>query len=131
MFKLNTRILIVDEMLTMRKLVSKACQEIGFTDVIEASDGAQAWQAIQESQPPVGLVISDWGMPKGTGIDLVRRIRADSRFSKLPFLMVTAEAEQHQVLEALKSGVDQYMLRPFTTPVLSEKLEQVHQKRGG
>jgi two-component system chemotaxis response regulator CheY len=131
MFNLSTRILVVDDMMTMRKLVSKICKEVGFTDIIEAADGALAWQAIQDANPPVGLVISDWNMPNCSGIDLVKRIRADSRFSNLPFLMVTAEAEQHQVVEALKSGVDNYVVKPFTAPILTEKLETVHKKRGG
>lgn len=131
MFNLSTRVLVVDDMMTMRKLVSKICKEIGFTDLVEASDGAQAWQAIQDASPPIGLVISDWNMPNCSGIDLVKRIRADSRFSGLPFLMVTAEAEQHQVVEALKSGVDNYVVKPFTAPILTEKLETVHKKRGG
>jgi two-component system chemotaxis response regulator CheY len=131
MFNLSTRVLVVDDMMTMRKLVSKICKEIGFTDLVEAADGALAWQAIQDANPPIGLVISDWNMPNCSGIDLAKRIRADSRFNGLPFLMVTAEAEQHQVVEALKSGVDNYVVKPFTAATLTEKLETVHKKRGG
>jgi two-component system chemotaxis response regulator CheY len=131
MFSNTTKVLIVDDMMTMRKLVSKTCKEIGFQNLVEAADGIQAWEAIQNSTPPIGLVISDWNMPNCSGLDLVKRIRADSRFKNIPFIMVTAEAEQHQVLEAIKSGVDNYVVKPFGKEQLIEKLEAVHKKRGG
>lgn len=128
MFDLKTRVLVVDDMMTMRKLVAKACKEIGFTDITEASDGAQAWQLVGEANPPFGLIISDWNMPNTTGLDLLKRIRSDSRFGKTPFLLVTAEAEQHQILEAAKAGVSQYVIKPFTSESLREKIESVHKK---
>jgi two-component system chemotaxis response regulator CheY len=131
MFDLKTRILIVDDMLTMRKLVGKACKEIGFTDMIEASDGALAWEAIQNSSPPVGLIISDWNMPNCTGIDLLKRVRGDARLKALPFLLVTAEAEMHQVMEAVQAGVSEYVIKPFTKDSLAQKLESAHKKIGG
>jgi two-component system chemotaxis response regulator CheY len=131
MFDLKTKILIVDDMLTMRKLVGKACKDIGFTDIIEAADGIQGWSKIAESTPPVGLVISDWNMPNCTGLDLLKRVRSDSRFGKLPFLMVTAEAEQHQIMEAVKAGVSNYVIKPFTADSLKEKIEAVYQKISG
>jgi two-component system chemotaxis response regulator CheY len=131
MFSNTTNVLIVDDMMTMRKLVSKTCKDIGFQNLVEAADGIQAWEAIQNSTPPIGLVISDWNMPNCSGLDLVKRIRADSRFKNTPFIMVTAEAEQHQVLEAIKSGVDNYVVKPFGKEQLIEKLEAVHKKRGG
>jgi two-component system chemotaxis response regulator CheY len=131
MFCNTTKVLIVDDMMTMRKLVSKTCKDIGFQNLVEAADGIQAWEAIQNSTPPIGLIISDWNMPNCSGLDLVKRIRADSRFKNTPFIMVTAEAEQHQVLEAIKSGVDNYVVKPFGKEQLIEKLEAVHKKRGG
>jgi two-component system chemotaxis response regulator CheY len=131
MFDLKTRILVVDDMMTMRKLVGKACREIGFTDISEANDGAAAWSAITEANPPFGLVISDWNMPNSSGLDLLKRIRSDSRFGKLPFILVTAEAEQHQILEAAKAGVSQYVVKPFTVDSLREKIEMVHKKISG
>ena len=70
-------------------------------------------------------------MPNATGLDLLKRIRADSRFGKLPFVMVTAEAEQHQLVEAIKAGVSNYVIKPFTPEILKEKLEAVHKKMVG
>jgi two-component system chemotaxis response regulator CheY len=131
MFDLKTRILVVDDMMTMRKLVAKACKEIGFTDITEASDGAQAWTLIGEANPAFGLIISDWNMPNTSGMDLLKRIRSDSRFGKTPFILVTAEAEQHQILEAAKAGVSQYLVKPFTSESLREKIESVHKKLAG
>lgn len=131
MFDLKTRVLIVDDMLTMRKLVGKVCKEIGFTDFTEAADGALGWQAVQNANPPIGLIISDWNMPNCSGLDFLKRVRGDSRFSKLPFLLVTAEAEQHQVVEALKAGVSNYVVKPFTADQLRDKIEAVHKKIAG
>jgi two-component system chemotaxis response regulator CheY len=131
MFNTQIKVLVVDDMMTMRKLVSKVLKEIGFQNIIEAADGILAWEAIQNTSPPIGLVISDWNMPNCSGLDLVKRIRADSRFKNTPFIMVTAEAEQHQVVEAIKAGVDNYVVKPFGKEQLIEKLEAVHKKRGG
>jgi two-component system chemotaxis response regulator CheY len=128
MFDSSTRILIVDDMMTMRKLVGKVCKELGFVNIVEASDGIQAWEQIQSASPPIGLIISDWNMPNCSGLDLVKRLRADSRFGKTPFLMVTAESEQQQVVEALKAGVDNYVVKPFSAATLTEKLTAIHKK---
>jgi two-component system chemotaxis response regulator CheY len=131
MFDVKTRILIVDDMMTMRKLVGKACREIGFTDITEASDGAKGWEAITSANPAFGLVISDWNMPNATGLDLVKRIRGDGRFGKTPFIMVTAETEAHQIKEAIVAGVSNYVVKPFTAEGLKEKIEAVHKKMSG
>ncbi|RYZ71045.1 MAG: response regulator [Proteobacteria bacterium] len=128
MFNPNTRILIVDDMMTMRKLVAKSLKELGFSDLTEATDGANAWEKVAGASPPFGLIISDWNMPNSTGLDLLKRVRSDSRFGKTPFVLVTAEAEQHQIIEAAKAGVSNYVIKPFTTDGLRDKLEQVHKK---
>lgn len=128
MFENTTRVLIVDDMMTMRKIVAKACKDIGFTELIEAADGQKAWEALQGTSPDIGLVISDWNMPNCTGIDLLKRVRADGRFKNLPFILLTAESEGHQVAEAVKAGVDNYIVKPFTPDLLQKKLEETHKK---
>jgi two-component system chemotaxis response regulator CheY len=128
MFDLLTQVLVVDDMTTMRKIVMKTLRDIGFSNFKEAADGSQAWEVITSSQPPIGIVISDWNMPNCTGLDLLKRVRADSRFKKLPFMLVTAEAEQHQIMDAVKAGVDQYVVKPFTKESLMDKLSLVHKK---
>ena len=128
MFAPNTRILIVDDMLTMRKLVKKVCAEIGFADVTEAADGALAWDVLNATTPPIQLVISDWNMPNMSGLDFLKKVRADAKWAKLPFLLVTAEAEQKQVVEAVKAGVTNYVVKPFSADTLKEKLEAAYKK---
>lgn len=128
MFDPKTRVLVVDDMTTMRKLVSKILKELGFSDFTEAADGALAWEAVTKAEVPFGLIISDWNMPNCSGLDLLKRVRSDQRFKKTPFLLVTAEAEQHQVAEAVKAGVDQYVVKPFNHESLKAKLEMVHKK---
>jgi two-component system chemotaxis response regulator CheY len=129
MFAANTRILVIDDMLTMRKIVSRVCREIGFTEIEEATDGEHAWSLISASPNPPGLILSDWNMPKMSGLDLLKKIRGDARLKDVPFLLVTAEAEKTQVQEALSAGVDNYVVKPFSPQILKEKLAAVYQKR--
>jgi two-component system chemotaxis response regulator CheY len=128
MFDVKTRVLVVDDMMTMRKIVSKILKEIGFTDIVEAADGNQAWDAVTKAEKPFGLIISDWNMPNLSGLEFLKKVRADQRFKKTPFLLVTAEAESHQVAEAVKAGVDQYVVKPFNHESLRAKMEMVHKK---
>ena len=128
MFDKATRVMVVDDMLTMRKIVSKTLKELGFTDLTEAADGQKAWEAVQAANPPIGLIVSDWNMPNCTGLDLLKRIRADGRFKHTPFVLLTAESESHQVMEAVKAGVDNYIVKPFTAETLKTKLEEAHKR---
>jgi len=126
MFDPKTKVLVVDDMLTMRKIVTKILRELGFTDISEAQDGNEAWEKVKLGN--VGLIISDWNMPNCTGLELLKKVRADQDYSKIPFLLVTAEAEQGQVSEAIRSGVDQYVVKPFSKEGLKAKLELTHKK---
>lgn len=126
MFDLSTRILIVDDMRTMRLIVAKTCKQIGFTDITEAADGVLAWQEITNAKVPFGLIISDWNMPNCTGLDLLKRVRGDQRIAETPFILVTAESEKSQIVEAIQAKVSGYVVKPFTTESLSEKLAAVH-----
>lgn len=131
MFDPQTKILVIDDMMTMRKIVIKVLKDLGFTDITEAKDGAQGWELINGANPPYGLVVSDWNMPNCTGVELLKRVRGDKRFSKLTFMLVTAEAEKHQIVEALSHGVSGYIIKPFTADTLKAKLEEAHQKLAG
>lgn len=128
MFDLKSRLLVVDDMLTMRKLVVKACRDIGFSDFTEAADGNLAWEKLTAAPQPINLVISDWNMPNCSGLELLKKVRADAKYAKLPFVLLTAEAEVTQVTEALAAGVTNYIIKPFTTDILREKLEVAHRK---
>ncbi len=128
MFDLKTKILVVDDMPTMRKIVSKTCKEIGFTEITEAADGAAAWEIFSNPDSKIGLVVSDWNMPVCTGLEFLKKVRADAKLKKVPFVMLTAESEAAQVAEALKAGVDNYIIKPFTPDILKKKLEETHKK---
>jgi two-component system, chemotaxis family, chemotaxis protein CheY len=128
MFDPKTRIMVLDDMMTMRKIVIKSLKDMGFTDIQEGADGNFGWEILSKSSPPIQLIVSDWNMPNCSGLDLLKKVRADSRFMKLPFVMLTAETEAHQVKEALMAGVTNYVIKPFTPEILKVKLEQTHKK---
>jgi two-component system chemotaxis response regulator CheY len=128
MFPATTKILVVDDMLTMRKLVGKCLKDLGFLNITEAADGADALpmlEAAAVSQVPFQLIISDWNMPKMPGIELLKKIRANDQLKQTPFVFLTAENEAGQVMEAIKSGVNNYITKPFTPATLKDKLELV------
>lgn len=127
MFPPNTKILVVDDMTTMRKLVMKVCRDLGYSSFVEAADGKLAWETLQNNTD-VGLIISDWNMPNVTGLEFLKLVRTNAQFKELPFLMVTAEAEQGQIIEAIQSNVSNYVIKPFTPASLSEKIKLAYKK---
>jgi two-component system, chemotaxis family, chemotaxis protein CheY len=128
MFPPETRILIVDDMMTMRKLMAKSLKDLGYSQFVEAPDGQKAWEILNDVTQTVQLVVSDWNMPNCSGLDLLKRVRKDSRLAKLPFILVTAESEQSQVIEAVKAGVSGYVVKPFTTDAIKARFTDVHSK---
>ena len=120
----NMRFLVVDDFATMRRIIKNILLQLGFKNIIEADDGTTAWEILEKGEP-VDLIISDWNMPKMTGIELLKKVRADDRFKDLPFLMVTAEAQKENIVEAVKYRVSQYIVKPFTPETLKEKLEKI------
>ncbi len=129
MFLPTTKVLIVDDMKTMRKIVQKSCRDLGLTDFKEAGDGAEAWAILNDPASQIQLIISDWNMPNCSGLDLLKRVRSDSKLKGLPFLLLTAESEAAQVTEALKAGVDNYLVKPFSTDNLGQKLTQIYKRK--
>lgn len=129
MFPNDTNILIVDDMMTMRKLVKKALTEIGFTQITDAENGDTAFKKFQASiaeAKPFQLIISDWNMPVMTGIDFLRAVRQLPEGKTLPFILLTAESEKSQVIEALQAKVSGYVIKPFTAQSLKDKLTAVY-----
>lgn len=132
MFPKETKILIIDDMIAMRKLVRKTLMDMEFTVITESSDGSLGWNELQkavESNSPFQLVISDWNMPTLSGLELLKRVRADDKFKMLPFVLLTAEAEMPQVVEAIKSGVTTYITKPFSPATFQTKLKNAWDKR--
>jgi two-component system chemotaxis response regulator CheY len=119
----NMKILVVDDMSTMRRIVKNIMKQLGFPNVEEAENGQDALDKLRSES--FGLVISDWNMPVMTGIDLLRAIRADDKLKAIPVLMVTAEAQKENLIEAIKAGVSNYIVKPFTAEVLQEKMNKI------
>jgi two-component system chemotaxis response regulator CheY len=119
----NMKILVVDDMTTMRRIVKNILKQLGFANVEEAENGQEALQKLRAE--PFGFVVSDWNMPVMTGIDMLRAIRADPQLKSLPVLMVTAEAQQANLVEAVQAGVSNYIVKPFTAETMQEKLQKI------
>ncbi|PIE71472.1 MAG: response regulator [Deltaproteobacteria bacterium] len=119
----SIKVLIIDDFSTMRRILKNILKQLGFTNITEADDGTTALEVLQKQD--VDLIISDWNMPKMTGIDLLKRVRADARLKNIPFLMVTAEAQKQNVIEAVQAGVSNYVVKPFTAESISNKLEKI------
>jgi len=128
MLNVSLKVLVVDDFPTMRRIVKNLLKQLGFEKIDEAEDGAQALMRLRGGN--FGLVISDWNMPNMEGIELLRNVRKEpDPLRDIPFLMVTAEAEKEKVIEAIKAGVDNYVVKPFTAEILKEKLEKIAEKK--
>ncbi|HSS31077.1 MAG TPA: chemotaxis response regulator CheY [Nitrospiraceae bacterium] len=119
----NMKILVVDDMSTMRRIVKNIMKQLGYANVDEAENGKDALDKLKAES--FGFVISDWNMPVMTGIELLRAIRADDQLKALPVLMVTAEAQKENLVEAIQAGVSNYIVKPFTAEVLQEKMNKI------
>ena len=120
------KILIVDDFSTMRRIVKNLLNDLGFADTAEAEDGQGALAHLRSNR--CDFVVTDWNMPGMSGIELLRAIRADAQLAKLPVLMVTAEANRDQIIEAARCGVNGYIIKPFTANTLEEKLVKIFER---
>lgn len=123
MVEKNIKILVVDDFATMRKVVRNLLKQVGYDEIIEAEDGVMALKALKSQK--IDFIISDWNMPNMTGYELLKAVRDDAELAKTPFLMVTAEALQDNVVAAVKAGVSDYIVKPFTAEVLNEKIVKI------
>jgi two-component system chemotaxis response regulator CheY len=124
----NIKILVVDDFATMRKVIRNILKQVQFENVVEAEDGAVALNILKSQK--IDFVISDWNMPNMTGYDLLKAVRADPEIGKTPFLMITAESLQENVVAAVKAGVSNYIVKPFTAETLNEKITKIMEKEG-
>lgn len=131
MFSPDTRILVADDMPTIRDLVKAQLKNMGFRTILEAADGEHAMNLLisnNQAGNPIQLVISDWNMPKMTGLELLKQVRASAEWANLPFVLLTSESERDQVTEAILAGVSQYVVKPFAAKIFEEKLKGVWAK---
>jgi len=120
---MNMNILIVDDYKTMLRIISNLLKQLGFKNIIEASDGSEALTKLREGH--FGLVISDWNMVPMTGLQLLKEVRADAKLKALPFIMITAESKTENVVEAKTAGVSNYIVKPFNAETLKQKIASV------
>ena len=123
MIDTSLKVLVVDDMSTMRRILKNVLKQIGFSDLVEAENGQDALTKLKAGD--IGLIVSDWNMPVMQGIELLRAVRADAELKHLPFLMVTAEAQKDNIIEAVQAGVSNYVVKPFTAEALQAKLEKI------
>lgn len=115
--------LIIDDSRPIRRIESDILNELGF-DTADAANGKQAWQMLQASPVP-DVVLVDWNMPEMDGLEFIRSVRGDDRYSEMVVLMVTTETETDQMLRALSAGADEYLMKPFQKEGLVDKLRLV------
>ncbi|MGC8719167.1 MAG: response regulator [Thermodesulforhabdaceae bacterium] len=116
-------VLVVDDFATMRRIIRNILRDLEFKKILEAEDGTAAVDILKTQK--VDLIISDWNMPKMTGLELLKWVRSNEDTKDIPFLMVTAEAQKENVIEAVKAKVSNYIVKPFTAQTLAEKIEKI------
>ena len=117
--------MVVDDSSTMRRIIKNTLNRLGYKDLLEAADGAEAWELMKAHKDEIGVLITDWNMPNMNGLELVKKVRSQAEFEDIPIIMVTTEGGKAEVITALKAGVNNYIVKPFTPQVLKEKLEAV------
>ncbi len=120
---MNMNILIVDDYKTMLRIIENLLKQLGFKNIIQATDGSEAIKKLREA--PVGLVISDWNMQPMTGLQLLKEVRSDDKLKTTPFIMVTAESKTENVVAAKEAGVNNYIVKPFNAETLKQKIVAV------
>ena len=119
----NLNFLVVDDFSTMRRIIKNLLHDLGYANVTEADDGTTALPLLKEGK--FDFLITDWNMPGMPGLELLKQVRADARLSKMPVLMLTAEAKREQIVEAAQAGVSGYVIKPFTAATLKEKIDKI------
>jgi len=114
------KILVVDDSLTMRKIIVNSLSRLGFKEVVEAENGKKAFESL--SKGGADLILTDWNMPEVSGLELVQMVRGNEALKKTPILMITTNSAKEEVVEALKAGVNNYLVKPFTPEALKEKI---------
>ncbi len=117
----SIKVLVVDDFATMRRIVKGVLRQLGFENIVEAEDGSIALDTLKKEE--IGLIVSDWNMPNMNGLDLLKAVKGDDGLKGIPFIMVTAEGLKENVLEAVKVGVTNYIVKPFTPEAFSEKIQ--------
>lgn len=124
----DMKILVVDDHESMRRIVKQILMDIGFTNIEMADDGATAYPMLLNGN--FDFLVTDWNMPQMTGIDLLRKVRANDTLKAMPVLLVTAETKKEQIIAAAQAGVNDYVVKPFNAQTLKTKIERIFAKLG-
>jgi two-component system chemotaxis response regulator CheY len=116
------KFLVVDDSVTMRRIIINALERIGYTEAVEAANGHEALSIFDES---VGFIITDWNMPTMSGLEFARTVRATPFGQSIPILMVTTRGAREDIVAAVEAGVNNYILKPFTPSVLKDKIDRL------
>lgn len=119
----SRKVLFVDDSPTMRRIIKNSLIKIGFTDLIDAENGADALEKLSGIE--VDLIITDWNMPEMNGQKFIEEIRSDPKYANKPILMVTTRGMKEDVLTAMRIGVNGYVVKPFTPEVLKKKISEI------
>ncbi len=123
---MEIKFLIVDDSVTMRRIVFNSLRNLGYNNYVEAADGKEALAKLA-ADDSINFVITDWNMPVLSGLELTKAIRSDEKTAALPILMVTTRGVKEDIIEALQARVNNYVVKPFTPQVLREKIDQILQ----
>ena len=118
-----SKILVVDDSSTMRRIIINTLARLGFKETLQGADGVEAWEIYENEKDNIGVIITDWNMPNMNGLEFVKKVREVDK--ETPIIMVTTEGGKKEVITALKAGVNNYIVKPFTPQVLKEKLQAV------
>jgi two-component system, chemotaxis family, chemotaxis protein CheY len=121
---MSLRFLVVDDSVTMRRIVVNSLKNLGYESFIEANDGKEALEKLAGDES-INFVITDWNMPVLSGLELTKNIRQDARLAKVPILMVTTRGVKEDIIEALQARVNNYIVKPFTPHILKEKIDAI------
>lgn len=119
----NHVIITVDDSSTMRRIIKNTLTKLGFTNVLEAANGVEGLDVLAKNE--VDMIITDWNMPEMDGLTFVKTLRSKEEYKDTPILMVTTEAAKEDILTALRSGVNNYVVKPFTPDTLQEKVNKL------
>ena len=121
---MDKKFLVVDDSVTMRRIVVNTLKTIGYNQYVEAEDGKDALDKLHVDTG-INFIITDWNMPVMSGLELTRAIRSDDRTKALPILMVTTRGVKEDIVQALQARVSNYVVKPFTPQILKDKIDLI------
>ncbi len=123
MADLSMKILVIDDFATMRKIIKNLLTQLGYKNIFEADDGTTALELLKSDK--FDFIISDWNMPKMSGLELLKTAKADENLKTIPFMMVTAEALKENIIAAIQAGASDYIVKPFNAATLEGKIKSI------